>query len=48
MNRHAQPRRQITRPVPRVRGDEPLDELGKTGEVPADVLARVIKAAYDL
>ena len=25
-----------------------LDELGKTGEVPADVLARVIKAAYDL
>lgn len=25
-----------------------LDELGKTGAVPADVLARVIKAAYDL
>ena len=25
-----------------------LDELGKTGEVPAEVLARVIKAAYDL
>ena len=25
-----------------------LDELGKTGEVPADVLAQVIKAAYDL
>ncbi|MDO5623822.1 MAG: DUF3486 family protein [Pseudomonadota bacterium] len=25
-----------------------LDELGKTGEVPPDVLARVIKAAYDL
>ncbi len=25
-----------------------LDELGKTGAVPAEVLARVIKAAYDL
>ncbi|MDR0458220.1 MAG: DUF3486 family protein [Burkholderiaceae bacterium] len=25
-----------------------LDELGKTGDVPADVLAKVIKAAYDL
>ena len=25
-----------------------LDELGKTGTVPADVLAQVIKAAYDL
>lgn len=25
-----------------------LDELGKRGEIPADVLAKVIKAAYDL
>jgi len=25
-----------------------LDALGKTGDVPADVLAKVIKAAYDL
>ncbi|XKM14248.1 DUF3486 family protein [Orbaceae bacterium ac157xtp] len=27
---------------------EKLDELGKTGEVPAEMLAKVIKAAYDL
>jgi hypothetical protein len=27
---------------------EKLDELGRTGAVPADVLAQVIKAAYDL
>ena len=27
---------------------ERLDELGKTGAVPADVLAQVMKAAYDL
>ena len=27
---------------------EKLDELGKTGEVPTEMLAKVIKAAYDL